>query len=420
MSSLAPFEQSPPPPAPQASVTMIARQAILNSQQTVIGYELFNRSRTGPDHTAATDVALVFSALSHAGTEDLVDKKLIFVNCTHESLAGGHLELIAPDKVVLEIPPLGRLADDEVSTRLPMLTSLRERGFHLAFNHTVLQSDYATWLPLADYIKLDLSVLAQEQLAVLISYAGRHSQAKLVAEKVETAQQYDVVSSLGIELFQGYWFSRPSLVQAKLVTPSRTAILKLISLVRKQASTYAIEEVLKKDAGLAFNLMRLINSSGFDLALEITSFRQAVMLMGLKKLFLWAALLMTVSRNGAPPPSAGSTAVVRGRLMELLALELHDRELADEAFMVGIFSLLDAMLCMPMESALKLITVPEPVADALLRLEGVLGMLLKLAQACEGSDNGAFDEASHALGLSSSQINGAHLQALAWADHIGD
>ena len=91
----------------QATVAMIARQAIVNAQQEVIGYELFNRSRTGIGHTAATDVILVFTALSHAGTEELVGKKLIFVNCTHESLSGGHLELLDPDKVVLEIPPLG-------------------------------------------------------------------------------------------------------------------------------------------------------------------------------------------------------------------------------------------------------------------------------------------------------------------------
>ena len=420
MSSSALSESSAPPPAPQGSVALIARQAIVNAQKVVIGYELFNRSRTGPGHTAATDVALVFSALSHAGTEDLVGKKLIFVNCTHESLAGGHLELIDPDKVVLEIPPLGHLAADEVSARLPMLTGLHERGFHLAFNHTVLQSAYAAWLPLADYIKLDLSVLAPDQLAVLISYAGRHSQAELVAEKIETAQQYDMASSHGIALFQGYWFARPSLVQARLVTPSQGAILELMSLVRKQASTDAIEEVLKKDAGLAFNLMRLINSSGFGLTREITSFRQAVMLMGLKKLFRWAALLLTLSRNGGPPPAVGSTAVVRGRLMELLALEIYDLDLADEAFVAGIFSLLDAMLGMSMDSALQLITVPEPVSSALLRHEGPLGKLSQLAEACESDDDGAFDLAASALGISSPQINGAHLQALAWADHMAE
>ncbi|RYF68486.1 MAG: EAL domain-containing protein, partial [Comamonadaceae bacterium] len=145
--------------APSAtSGAMIARQAIVNGQQAVIGYELFNRSRAPVDHTAASDVILVFTALSHAGTEDLVGKKLIFVNCTHESLAGGHLELVDPEKVVLEIPPLGHAATEEVTTRLPILSELRARGFHLAFNHTVLESAYAPWLPLADYIKLDLSV----------------------------------------------------------------------------------------------------------------------------------------------------------------------------------------------------------------------------------------------------------------------
>jgi hypothetical protein len=108
---------------------MIARQAIVNAQHMVVGYELFNRSRTGAGHTAATDVILVFTALSHAGTEELVGKKLIFVNCTHESLAGGHLELLDPDKVVLEIPPLGHAASAEVVARLPILAGCANAAF---------------------------------------------------------------------------------------------------------------------------------------------------------------------------------------------------------------------------------------------------------------------------------------------------
>ena len=401
--------------SPQSPVAMIARQAIVNAQQVVVGYELFNRSRIGAAHTAATDVILVFTALSHAGTEELVGKKMIFVNCTHESLSGGHLELVDPDKVVLEIPPLGHAAAEEVATRMPILAGLRERGFHLAFNHTVLESAYAPWLPLADYIKLDLSVLAPDQLAVLISYAGRHSKAELIAEKVETAQQYDMVSSQGVQMFQGYWFARPALVEAKLLTPSQASIIQLINLVRQQAATSDIEEVLKKDAGLAFNLMRLINSAGFGVNREITSFRQAVMLMGLKKLFRWAALLLTASRTGGTPSS-----VVRGRLMELLALETLPPEEADQAFVVGIFSLLDVMLSMSMESAIGLLNVPEPVAAALLRHEGLLGDLLTLAEACESSDDAAFNRTAGLLHLTSQQINFAHLQALAWADHLSE
>ena len=117
--------------ASQAGSTgsMIARQAIMNGQQAVVGYELFNRSRSTVGHTAASDVILVFTALSHAGTEELMGKMLIFVNCTHESLTGGHLELVNPDKVVLEIPPLGHVAATEVHARLPILQALRSRAF---------------------------------------------------------------------------------------------------------------------------------------------------------------------------------------------------------------------------------------------------------------------------------------------------
>lgn len=411
-------ETPAPVPSPERGA-MIARQAIMNGQQAVVAYELFDRSRARSDHTAASDVIVIFSALSHAGTEELMGKTLLFVNCTHESLSGGHLELVNPEKIVLEIAPLGHAAAAEVPARAPVLAGLRERGFHLAFNHTVLESAYAPWLPLADYIKFDLSALAPDQVAVLINYANRHSKAELIAEKIETAQQYDLVSSLGVELFQGYWFARPSLVHARLLSPAQAHIIELLNLVHRQAATPEIEEVLKKDAGLAFNLLRLINSAGLGLAHEVTSFRQAVMLLGLRKLFRWAALLLTATRHGGTPPVVGHTAVVRGRFMELLALEFLPRGQADEAFIVGMFSMLDQMLEMPLPEALQLLDLPTELVDQVLHRHGALGHLLALTQACESSDDGAFGEAMrHNAQLSSQQINMAHLQALAWADQM--
>ena len=400
-------------------MALIARQAIVDGQHAVVGYELFNRSRTGPTHTAATDMALVFTTLSHAGTEELVGDKLIFINCTHESLAGGHLELFNPEQVVLEIPPLGHAATEEVALRLPILQSLRQRGFHLAFNQTVLQSTYAAWLALADYIKLDLSVLAPDHLAVLIGYAQRQSQARLIAEKVETARQYASVSAHGVELFQGYWFSRPVLVQTRVVTPTQDSILALLTLLRQHASTAAMEAVLKKDAGLAFNLMRLINAAGLGAGHEITSFHQAIGMLGTSKLVRWATLLLTCSRSGGMPSSVGHTAVVRGRLMELLALASgQPQQVADQAFMVGIFSLLENLLGMSMASALKLLNVPPAVQQALLEHQGLLGQLLELAQSCESDSStvsGLVAARALHLGLDSEQVRAAQRQAGAWA-----
>ncbi len=397
---------------------MIARQAIMNGQQVVVGYELFNRSRT--HHTAASDVIMVFTALSHAGADELVGSTLLFVNCTHESLTGGHLDLVQPDKVVLEVAPLGHAASDEVTARLPILQALRSRGFNLAFNHTVLESAYAPWLPLADYIKLDLSVLAPDQLSVLVKYAGRHSRAELIAEKIETAQQYDMVASLGVQLFQGFWFARPTLVQARVLAPSQATTMQLLNVVRSRADVDTIEGVLKKDASLSFNLLRLINAAGLGAACEVTSLRQAVMLLGLKKLFRWAALLLTAVRSAGTPPAVGQTAVVRARLMELLALRLPAGTAdADEAFVVGLFSMLDQMLGLPLADALALLALPATATEALLHQRGPHSQLLALAQACESADPAAFGRAAQALGLDAAQVNAAHLQALAWAGTVG-
>ncbi|KQR50010.1 EAL and HDOD domain-containing protein [Acidovorax sp. Leaf160] len=398
---------------------VIARQAILDENRAVYGYELFDRSTALNAHTAASDAALLFNALSYAGTEALVGRKTVFINCTHESLAGGHLELIHPEKVVLEVPTLPDTATpEEIEGRIPALEALRARGFRLAFNQKVLRRAYAQWLPLAAFIKLDIQAFRPEMSEPLVKFARTHTQATLVAEKVETAEQHERMAGLGVKLFQGYWFAHPALVKAQTIRPSQATILQLINLVRRQASTSEIEDLLKKDPTLSFNLLRFINSSGFGLSCEITSFRHAVMILGLKKLFRWAALLMTTSRAGGSPPAVGQTAVVRGRLMELLAAELLPPEECDNAFVVGVFSLLDTMLGVPLEKALETVALPQPVTDALLHNTGVFAPFLELTKACESGDDVAFARAAETLHLSNRQINWAHLQALTWAESL--
>jgi len=414
-----------PPPTTDASeagtdnLVSIARQAILDEKRAVFGYELFDRSTAADAHTAASDAALLFNALSYAGSEALVGRKTVFINCMLESLSGAHLELIHPEKVVLEVPTLGASATPEqIAGIIPTLQDLRSRGFRIAFNQEVLRRAYAAWVPLASFIKLDLQAFNPELAEPLVKFATAHSQAKLVAEKVETAEQYERMAALGVKLFQGYWFARPTLVQAQTIRPSQATILQLINLVRKQAAVSEIEDLLKKDPTLSFNLLRFINSSGFGLSVEITSFRHAVMILGLKKLFRWAALLLTTSRNTGSPPAVGQTAVVRGRLMELLAAELLPPEDCDNAFVVGVFSLLDAMLGVPLERALETVALPQPVVDALMHNQGVFAPFLELTRACESGDDEAFARAAEALHLSNRQVNWAHLQALTWAESL--
>ncbi|MFD2753077.1 EAL and HDOD domain-containing protein [Comamonas terrae] len=403
----------------EANVARIARQAIVDEARNVYGYELFDRSTAVNAHTAATDAALLFNALSYAGTEALVGKKTVFINCTHESLTGGHLELIHPDKVVLEVPPLGESATAlDIEASLATFNALRQRGFRLAFDQNLLRRAYASWLPMASFIKLDMRRLSPADAEALVKFARSYTHAQIVAEKVETAEQFEHMRSLGIKLFQGFWFAQPQLVEARTIRPTQATIIQLINLVRQQASTDEIEELLKKDPTLSFNLLRFINSSGFGLSCEITSFRHAVMILGLKKLFRWAALLLTTSRTDGSPPAVGQTAVVRGRLMELLTSELLPPEECDNAFVVGVFSLLDVMLGQPMEKALASVALPQPVIDALVHNSGVFAPFLELTRACESGDEESFARAANALQLSNHQVNWAHLQALAWADNL--
>ena len=411
-------EMAAAPAAISSDNTAIARQAIVDKNGAVFGYELFDRSLQSMPHSAASDAQLLFNVLSHADNGALIDSKTMFVNCTHASLAGGHLELVQPDRIVLEIPAVPGNGREEIHDRLHALTDARKRGFRLAFKHHVLVSAYAEWLPLAAFIKIDLMTLKPGVIEHIAHLAKQSSKARLIAEKVETAEQHDLVSRLGVDLFQGFWFAKPVLVKGQTVRPSQAVIIQLINLVRQQATTAEIEEVLKRDASLSFNLMRFINSSGFGLSCEVTSFRHAVMILGLKKLFRWAALLLTTSRAGGVPAAVGTTAIVRGRLMELLAAELLPAEEIDNAFVVGVFSLLDTMLGMPMDKALDAISMPEPVVSALLLRRGALAPFLELTIACETGDDETFARCAEELQLSNRQVNLAHLQALAWAESL--
>jgi EAL and modified HD-GYP domain-containing signal transduction protein len=397
---------------------LIARQPILDVNRNVVAYELFDRSTAPNAYDVESDIFLSFSAMNHIGENMLPGPMLIFINRTHQSLMGGHLDLVRADKVVLKIGPVPGHLKEDIESLQHTLHELKSRGFRLAFNHTVLAPVYATWQPLADYVKLDLTVITPEKLRAFVTAAKSRTKAQLIAEKVETADQFAALRAQGVTLFQGYWVANPEVIKTKVVSPEHAHVLQLLNLVRNQASTDAIEAALKKDAVLGFNLMRLINSCGFGLTREVTSFRDAVMLMGLNRLMRWAALLLITSKANGSPSVVGTTAVVRGRLMELLAPKTATTEERDSAFLVGLFSLLDKMLGIPLAQALSLLSLPQAVVDAVLHGTGVFGEMLMLTVACENDDDTKFAEAASTLGLGNHQINMAHMEALIWADNL--
>jgi EAL and modified HD-GYP domain-containing signal transduction protein len=404
-------------------IAVIARQPIVDAKRGVIGYELLHRRHPGADAvtevmTAATDSALMFNALSNIGSDALFGKKLAFINCTTETLTGVHLEIVDPERIVLEVPAIEDNAADLIAAAAEALEQLRMRGFRLAFGAYVLTKPYIAWVAHASYIKLDLRRLKPETLPAAVRIAGNHQHAQVIAEKVESAAEFDLLVKLGVKFFQGYYFERPTTVTAKLANPAYSTVIQLINLVRKEADPGTIEDLLKRDPTLAFKLLRYINSAGFGLGCEVTSFRHAVMILGLKKLFRWAALLLTSIKSGTAPPVVANFAVTRARFMELLAAECLPVEDCDNAFLAGVFSLLDVMLGVPMEQALENIVLPSDINDALIERSGVLAPFLQLVEACEVADGEEVAELARSLQLSNEQINRAHLEALSWAEQF--
>ena len=405
-----------PTPDTQAPASLIARQAITDAKRTVIGYELLNRSRGEKQHDTGSDIFLLFNALNHTGNEFNSGETLLFINRTHESLSDVPMDAVQPDKVVLEIEPVAGHKAQGIEQLVPTLGALKAQGYKLAFDHTVIAPVYAAWQPLADYVKMDILAIKPEQLERIMGAAKTRTTARIVAEKIETQAQFDSMASLGATLFQGYWVGTPDVVKTRIVAPQVAHVAELFNLVRKQAETAQIEAVLKRDPMLGFKLLRVINSAGYGLAKPVTSFSQAVMLMGMKKLFRWTALLLTVARDGQTPAVVGTTAVVRGRMMELLGVGTLTTEQCDDAFVAGMFSLLDDMMGVPMEQALSLLELPDTVTGAILKKEGFLGQMLALTIACESNDEDAFAAAANALNFSNHHINMAHMEALVWAD----
>lgn len=391
----------------------ISRQAIVDASRRVVGYALFERPRA-----AANDNAMLFEALSESGSEALAGSKTVFIHCGFEIMADGHLDILDPRKAVLQIPHDDSLTKEGVAIRRDILLKARKDGFRLALDHHVLQPAYASWLPLVSYLMLDLQQLDSPWIERTIRAARERSKVEIVAQNVRDGAQHEALRKLGVRYFQGHWFAQPTVVKDSGIQASQHSVIRLMNLVRTEAEVSEIEDFLKHDPTLSFKLLRFINSCGFGLSTEITSFRHAVMILGFNRLFRWAALLMTSTRAGGAAPAAGSTAVVRARLMELLATDLLPPEACDDAFLVGLFSLLDTLVGVPMAAAVASMNLPADVNQALLGNGGRFAPFLALAKACESGDEVAFACAADELQLSNHQVNWAHLQALIWADEI--
>jgi EAL and modified HD-GYP domain-containing signal transduction protein len=397
----------------------IGRQPIMDEKQQIIGYELFFRHSADAESAVFEDEFKAYSSvlMNTIGGIDmqwLLGDKLAFINVNEEMLKSEFLELMPPQRTVLEI--LRTVTPSaEIIERCQ---NLRELGFKLALDNPHLNSDTSPLLACADYIKIDIQTLDSAELQKAFNQLHVPS-IRMIAEKVETDQQFEDCKRIGFRLFQGFHFARPETFTAKVINASFDSVLNILNTVSQDAEINVIEAGFKKDTALSFKLLRYINSVGFGLSFEIQSINHALTILGRKQLYRWLTLLMVTAGENSTPPALMKTSITRGRLTELLGesyFEKHDR---DNLFIVGVFSLLDAILKMPMDKIMDKIQLPEAVTEALLTREGIYGPFLQLTEACEESDNQKILELAELLQFDANKVNECHIAALAWVETLG-
>lgn len=397
----------------------IARQPIVDSKHQLVAYELlFRHSAHAQSARIESDVdagiTVISNTLCNMGTEWLLKGKLAFVNMDTSMLMSSFSTLLPHDKVVIEVLETVRVTQEV----LDRLTELKEAGYRFALDDFRYQPESEPLLPLANYVKLDVQSHSPVDLAKVVKQIKRYP-AKLVAEKVETMEQFHHCRELGFDYFQGYYFARPENMVAKIINPGHATVLQLLERVRQGADVKDIESLFKKDVALTFKLLRYINSAGFGLSCEVQSIRHAVSILGMQPLYRWLTLLMVTAGGSPTSPTLSRTAITRGRLCELLGKHILPRSDQDNLFIVGVFSLLPAFLEMPMEQVLERVVITDKLADALLERTGIYGPFLSLVEAVESGDEDQLEDLSTSLMLSPDQVSEAHLLALAWVEQLG-
>jgi EAL and modified HD-GYP domain-containing signal transduction protein len=392
---------------------LVARQPIFDRQLRVASYELLFRDDGADravidDEDAATSQVLL-GAFTEIGLKELVGERQAYLNVSSRFVIEGYALPLPKGQIVLEL--LERAA--VTGELLDAIGGLRRDGYTIALDDFVLTEDTRSLLDLADVVKVDVLATPRTDLPEVLRCL-RPSGAQLLAEKVETHEDFEFCHELGFDLFQGYFLCKPKIVRGRGISANRLSTLRLVGRLNEPwVEVGELEDLIAHDVGLSYRLLRYINSAFFGLRREITSVRQAVVLLGLDNIRRWATLLALASVEDKPVELL-VTALTRARLCELLAPGF--RADPGSLFTIGLFSVVDAIMDTPMGEVLESLPFAEDVRAALLRLEGPMGEALACALACERGDV----VAARAGAGGGVMLGELYLEAAAWASQAAD
>jgi EAL and modified HD-GYP domain-containing signal transduction protein len=391
----------------------LVRAPLLDPKQKVLGYK-FTWQETGENSEAPAEAEL--RQLLSFVAEQVTDAKLglLLFDAVPAMLSAAALHCLPPSGTVLVLSRADLVDEDHVA----LAAGLRKRGFGLALRDAdlaCLEADEVL-LPLVTHVELGAD---HPELAAISKLArNRKIPLSLVVNRFPGWREFDACALMGLSgVFGNICRSSRPPNPAEKPSPQAVLILQLMQLVQDNADIRHLEKILNQDATIAEKLLHHMNSARFGLDGRIESMRQAVAMLGYKPLFRWLSLLLAMTSKSGFSPALLQAAIIRGRFVELLGQGLLHKSETDNLFVVGMFSLLDQLLGIPVDEVFSQVVLPEPVAQALRSREGVYGPFLALAEACEQGD-GAGAALADALSVNASRVNQAHLAAIAWAQNI--
>lgn len=399
----------------------LARQPIFDRTKAVHAYELLfragldNRAEFTDGNRATSHV--IDTGFFTMGLERLTAGKPAFINFPRDLLLREWATLLPPKLTVIEILE-EVLPEPEV---LKALRRLKEQGYVLALDDFVCTDGYEALIKLADVIKVDFLLTEPEVRRELLDQLGQlgHPGLSLLAEKVETYAEFEEAVELGFRYFQGYFFSKPSVLSARRIPAYKMTYVRILQEIQNPALDFGrLEQVIKGDLSLTTKLLQYINAAAFPWRRRIESVRQALVLLGETPLRKWVSVVALSEMMSDKPRELAVTACVRGHLCEGLGASMASRLSELDCFLVGSFSTLGAMLDVDLEEGLRQLPLSTKVADALRGKDNEFGRMLKAVLAYERADWAEAAALCGSLGIAAETLPDLYVEAVEWADRI--
>tara|TARA_R110000823_G_scaffold47903_18_gene122000 strand:+ start:30667 stop:31878 length:1212 start_codon:yes stop_codon:yes gene_type:complete len=389
----------------------IARQPIFDRELRLHAYELLFRSSRHNANLGELDgdtaTARVIATAAELGIEKLTRGRSAFINLPQRFIEEPDLMPLSPDSVVLEI--LETVALNEAA--MAGIRSLRERGFRIALDDFVDSEAFDSILPMVDTVKLDVRELDPDQWHVQIARMRGHG-CKLLAEKVETRQEFETLRELGVDYFQGFFFARPSVLRGRQIAPGRFNLLHTLARLNDpECSLEEIQELIGRDVALSVKALNYVNSAAGAMNRKIDSVREAIVYLGRDAVKRWVSVFLLAS-DESKPQELLTLALTRAKTCELLATRLG-RDDEDVFFTTGLLSVMDSILDAPLAEILPRMALTTEMQGALLEHAGEKGVALALAKRLELGEE---VEPAEALNLDLETLGDVYAEAVMWAD----